>query len=128
MWEGDSLVHILDVCRSQVDRRILRILSNSRYGAYPSQLSRRLGKDRTLVNRRLRHLHDLGLVSRTYEVRDGKGVMVYRARHKGLTITIDFSRGKQTAIGGDVETEPISTFGRALSRLSKMFPPMLPGG
>ena len=94
MWKGESLSLVLDVCRSPVNMEILRILANSDRGSYPSQLARRLGKDRTLVNRKLRKLHDLGLVRRVYEVRGSKGVMVYRANQRNISVTIDFKKGK----------------------------------
>ncbi len=124
MWKGESLDRVLDVCRSGVNKEILRILANSDRGAYPSQLARRLGKDRTLVNRRLRRLHDLGLVRRRYEVREGKGVMIYRANQSSITIAIDFKAGETAAFVGE---DGQRAFGaRIIGALFRIFPPIVP--
>jgi predicted transcriptional regulator len=124
MWKGESLDLVLDVCRSPVNREILRILANSDRGAYPSQLARRLQKDRTLVNRKLLRLHDLGLLRRTYEVRNGKGVMIYSAIHSALTITLDFQRGSASVDPGGSEDRGLGLGARLVKRISGALPPI----
>ena len=126
MWKGDSLDRVLDVVRSRIDREILRILANSEQGAYPSQLARRLRKDRTLLNRRLRHLHDLGLVTRIYEVRDGMGVVVYRARQRSITIHLDFRNATASVERSQACEGTLAIGARVLTRLARAFPPILP--
>jgi len=125
MWKGDSLDRVLDVVRSRIDREILRILANSEKGAYPSQLARRLGKDRTLLNRRLRHLRDLGLVTRIYEVRDGRGVMVYRARQRAITIHVDFRNATAWVEGIQADGGRLGPAARVMNTLARGFPPMI---
>jgi len=125
MWKGDSLDQVLDVARSRIDREILRILANSGQGAYPSQLARRLGKDRTLLNRRLRRLHDLGLVTRIYEVRDGKGVMVYRARQTSITIQVDFRNATASVERSQSDESRLTPAAKVMTRLVRAFPPIL---
>jgi len=125
MWKGDSLDQVLDVVRSRIDREILRILANSGQGAYPSQLARRLGKDRTLLNRRLRDLHDLGFVTRVYEVRDGKGVMVYRARQTSITIQVDFRNATASVERGQADEGKLAPAAKVMTTLARAFPPIL---